>query len=446
MEIDSLEMDAEISRILRIYQPGLKPNRHTIYTMDQRLFFKKFTNKRYDMVFLSTPPPTTLLNNRTYTVDFFSQLKNILHKDGVIALDLQDTSNYYRGIKGKYNSVIYHTVKAVFPKILVTSGYKRMIFASSSTVNLSSSPDLQELITRMKPDKKDSFKILPDFYNQSNMKSIQEQLESFKIKNLNSNQRPISVFLFNQIEGWNTNSNIEKIFTIFSNFNFSFLFYLLAVLILLILIKQKFFTTAKCNYLPGYALLSSVFITGLSSISLHLLLIYKFQNSIGYTYQMIGFLSAIFMAGLPLGTIISNRIIQRYSNSPRTAPLLIVSSQSILIIVALVINLSSNLKSSMFCEISLIFISILITGISTGTIYPPFTLIFLKKQKGTGKISGSFYALDHLGASIGAIFISIFILPFHGFAFTCSLLIAILLFSLCFINVAFFLKPAKRSS
>jgi len=426
---DRLKVEME-----RKYLPDTTPPGHRVFITDYRLFLENQPGEKYDLIYIDTPNPSTLLNNRSYTVNFFRRMKELLTTDGIIALNLHDLENYYQGLRGHYNAVIYQTLQQVFPQVLVTSGYRRMVFGSPGETNLSGSlVELKARLARSQHPQASLFYLLGDFYDTDQMADISRQLSRRKIRSINSNRHPISVFLFNQIEGWYSNVNMETFYESFSRLK---LRYPAGIILLLVLLALGITRSRKTPVplrrgLSRGSLYLAIFFTGLTSISLHLLLIYRFQNSIGFTYQMIGFLSALFMAGLPVGTVLSNRLIERL---PRLHPAVILALWQLgMVLVAFLINFTSRWDLTYSLDLFLILGLILVLGLITGTLYPPYSSLLLKEGKKIGSVSGSFYAFDHLGASFGSFFLSIFLLSLYGFGPSCNVISLLLLFSILLI-------------
>ena len=58
------------------------------------LRFLKRNNKKYDVVLINLPKPSTIQLNRYYTLEFFQLLKKNINKDAVISLSVSSSGNY----------------------------------------------------------------------------------------------------------------------------------------------------------------------------------------------------------------------------------------------------------------------------------------------------------------------------------------------------------------
>ena len=58
--------------------------------------------RKYDLIFVNIPDPSTAFLNRFYTLQFFQEGNNILKKDGVLAIGVSSAVNYLGDEVGNY--------------------------------------------------------------------------------------------------------------------------------------------------------------------------------------------------------------------------------------------------------------------------------------------------------------------------------------------------------
>ena len=97
----SVEMDAEkVQTIIKFLPPEdkqiLLDKRFQIVIKDGRKYVKDkiYSQEKFDMVYVNSAEPSTLLLNRYYTAEFFADVARILNPGGVIALRITGSENY----------------------------------------------------------------------------------------------------------------------------------------------------------------------------------------------------------------------------------------------------------------------------------------------------------------------------------------------------------------
>ncbi len=154
---------------------------------------------------------------------------------------------------------------------------------------------------------------------------------------------------------------------------------------------------------------------GFSGISLELLVVYSFQNIYGYVYQLIGFIVALFMTGLPLGATIATGLLNRKNRSNQKPLLWLFFIQVCFIALSLIfpalLQLIPGLKGM---GKGMMFLFIILIGVLVGAIFPLALHLYAEKYPAAGRAAGMIDASDHLGAAIGAFFTGAILLPILG--------------------------------
>ena len=84
--VDYVELDPLILQVARQFLPGsLDDPRIEVINTDGRLFVRQ-TDRRYDVILIDVPDPSTSQINRFYTREFFAEAKQRLTEHGVLAL------------------------------------------------------------------------------------------------------------------------------------------------------------------------------------------------------------------------------------------------------------------------------------------------------------------------------------------------------------------------
>ncbi len=423
--LTSIEIDTLLIKTIKKYLPEsyknvFSDNRFSIHIQDGRRFVKNIIKKKsitsfFDIVFINMPEPCTILLNRYYTLEFFQDISKILTKNGILALRITSSENYAYGIVSDYTASIYNTLKKVYPYIIIAPGTKNFFFVSKSPVNITDSPEIlatRYIKTGIQPQKLSL--IFRSIYPEEKTKFIKNRLNANINREINTDNRPISTFYFNKILGWITGINTEKFFTIFENLKLNNLILILSILLLISLLFMKF-NSFKKKYHTRFHIIVSVINGGIAGMSIEFLIIYSFQKSFGYIYQLIGFIIALFMLGLPIGAFISNYILNKKRISKKIQVTILCLIQITIALISLLFPYLTELFDKYYTISKiLIFLFTVGVGILIGAIFPLSLNLYLGTRGKTGKTAGIIDGYDHFGGAIGAFFSGSIFLPILG--------------------------------
>lgn len=390
--LDYLEQNPDLIEIGKSFTSNVvnDPRVHII-NEDARHFIKKNKAKKYDVALVCIPDPASAQINRFYTLEFFQEVKRNLTENGVICISLSTTSNYMGEQSRKVNSSVFLTLKLMFQNVIIIPGGLNYFIAS----DLPLSRSIVELLGL----KKINNTYLNSYYI-DDKKIEQESTMIEKIISqsvaINYDFKPV-VYLY-QLDYW------------LSHFNFNYL------LLFVLLFFPMTYTFLNMNFIN-----TGIFITGFSASAIEIILIIAFQVIYGYTYQMMGILITFFMAGILIGSFsLVNKVkilIRNYSIIQY-----LIGIFSILVALLLFFIKSANLSNLV---VYIIFTSmVIITGILTGL---QFSMASRLKEVSYTRNASSTYASDLFGAAIGAIAVSVFLIPYFGII-KVSLIVAILNF------------------
>ncbi len=426
--VTSVEIDAKfVSTIQKFLPPDdlnlLNDKRFKIIIRDGREYIKELVRSSppgpgFDLVFLDVPEPSTLLFNRFYTRECFADLSRVMSPNGVVALKITSSENYEKGIVSDYTASIFHTVKTVFPEIVVMPGPQNFLFASGSKSSISDDPvTLAQRFSAsgMKPQKLGL--IFYSLYPREKTQFIKNALLHHRSPRIDTDDTPIAALFFNKITGWYARGNLSGVLDFFEKLKLWEIFGFFLVLFL----ARWFYvlTTGRKNPSLGHRFLKfhillAVFSGGLAGLSLELVILYSFQVYFGNIYHITGFIIALFMFGLPLGALWGRRPLRR------GGPLIIV----LFILGAAAFFLPYMMRwfsANIFLHQAMIFIITILIGFAVGLVFPLSLGIYLEKQEKIGKTAGIIDAIDHLGAAAGAFLIGTLLLPVLGVGKVCTL-------------------------
>ena len=426
VELDRVFVDLSLGHITPEDSYALSSPVVKIHNLDGRTFIKTYKEKSFDCVIVNTGKPTTAIANRFYTLDFFREVSGILNEKGVISLGIDSNENYLGLELKNFNGCIYSTVKKVFPYIILIPGETLFIIASRSPSFLTYEPTL--LIKRLKARKiKTQFLneyTLPYYFLPERINYIRSAIEEVERKRLNRDFYPISYY-FNLILGEaKFRSNTALIFWNISKIKF---WWIVSGLIILIVI----FTLSKRKVSSIISL--AVANTGFAGISLEIILILGFQALYGYLYHLVGIIIASFMLGLVLGVIyITPRLTKIEDEAGMIAKWQTGLGIYSLFLAGLLYFLSFYSGGTMVhVNIQILFpLLTLFDGFFIGLVFPLASKYYAKlTNKSAGEIGGMLYASDLLGACVGSVLISVFLVPLYG-VFNALILIAFLSFTI----------------
>ena len=389
--LDCVELDYKLielaKKIVRI-DPAVN-----ILTVDGVKYVSE-TDKKYDIILINLPDPTTALINRFYTLEFFKMCKEKLVKGGILTFNLETSGSYLGRELKLLNRSIYKTVARAFKYTSVIPGNYNYFFASDSELN-----DVRaELLKRW-----EKRNIRTNFFRSDSLYFIlwpdkvgyvREAVKYDDATPLNTEFNPISYFYGLLIWASYFYSPLKDIFYALLNVKFpALLLILTAIVISIKLISLKI----RRLILPAI-----ISLLGFAGMCVQIIIIYAFQSLYGYVYQTIGLLTTLFMAGLAAGSFLV------YANYPKFQ------------------NPLKNLKDVIWLlllNIAMIFMLLksfplplasFLVALPIGAAFPLAVKIHEKYRSEIGSLAGILYGSDLLGGALAAIVTTIVFIPLFG--------------------------------
>lgn len=425
--LDYVQLDP---MVLAALQPELKspafhdPRLHLLHTDGRR--YVRTTRRRYDLVFVHVGDPSTTVTNRYYTREFFTEVRRRLRPGGVLAFTLSSNETYFGETLGDYSATIFHTLKQVFPSLLVDSGETALYFGATADGVLSG--DQEELVNRarrwLKPGEFPPPEILYSLFLPGRSKFAYEQIAGRKPERLNTDLLPAAYLDYlllwdRQVEG--------RFYQVFRYLRAQKAGRVIGVAVAVALLWTGLLALVQPRErrrVPVYLLAVSA--TGFSAMGLEVVLLLAFQTALGYLYQWVGLIVATFMLGLAGGAFGVTRILTR----PRNHRRLLLSVHLALLAFALLIPLllpvvSAATLATVGWLIPLAFILLMVfAGLLTGAQLPLAAALCLATDLEPTHVAGIVDRADHFGGFVGALFGGAVLLPVIGVAGTCWLLAA----------------------
>lgn len=390
--VDYVEMDKSLSDIF-LEDITLSPDiKFTSEQTDPRIFIRN-TKKKYDVILLNLPLPSSINLNRYFTREFYNLLGEILETDGVIAVPLTSGSNYLNDDERYLLSSIVNTAEKVFEHNKLLAGNTTFLLMSHQNVNLNIGKLIdQRGIETVYVNKfyiEDELLVSKsnDLYNQL-LHDVQE----------NTDYQPVT-FLYS-LNFWMSH---------FRNYGYISVF-ILSILLLVLFIRAK--TTGKI-----------MFIAGFSGSAMEMLILIGFQIVYGYAYFAIGILISLFMAGLVSGVVFSRKIIRKINYQSIAYHLFAIFTIVIILITG--IEILSEQVPEMVLIILMGFL-LFVSAVVVGSVFRVSSLIKLSHFSDN---ASEVYGGDLSGSALGALMVTIFLFPYIGFIGTAIVIAAINLLS-----------------
>ncbi len=437
LTIDYAELDPQVIDLAARHIPPeasvLQDPRVRVRYGDGRLLLSQ-SNRRYDLIILNLPDPRTLQLNRFYTREFFQIVKDHLEPVGVFSFRVSSSENYLSEDLARYLALIQNTLGSVFAEVVAFPGETCLFFASPQRGLLLR--DSRELAARLRE-------------RQLNNQYVNEFLIPFRLHPFKMN------YLNDRLMGQDAriNRDLEPLCHLYgaalwaSQFGawersiFPFLMrtsWVMISLCLLALLASLVFLGATRGSLASGAVLGSVFVAGLTSISLEIIALLAFQISYGFIYHKLGLLLAAFMLGLGIGASWGRRAqgLRRWLLTAQAA----LMGCCVLFFLALRGSMPSA-GSSGWVEV-LSFFFLLAVGALGGLQFCLANALWVKSRSQAAW--GTLYAVDLWGSALGALLFSALLLPLWGILKSLLLLTFINLAAWIFLVA--FVKEAKAKT
>jgi spermidine synthase len=388
--IDYVELDPVILDIGKEYLFYPTDRRVNVYNTDPRLFVRT-SSQSYDAVILDSAPPSTAESNRLYTEEFFADIKRILEPGAVVGLGLVSGAEYLNEETKLLDSSVYNALKRNFKNVLVLPGDTAYFVASDAPLSYG----VYDNVSRV-----------PTVFVRKEY--ISERLDKSRIDRFYSSISGISV----------TNHDFRPAAYYYHllywlrQFEVNYYLFIAVVLAFLVFVLWRISRV-------GFAVLSA----GFAGISLELIVLIGFQVLYGNLYSRIGIIITSFMLGLAIGAFCATKYVGRLPK--RSVAFISFALAAYSLILPLVLFLLKSITGSFFVSvITNIFFPLMtiIIGALVGALFPVASKL---KFKEAGETSGTFFFYDYAGACIGAVLVSVLLVPLLGIFWTCVIIAAV---------------------
>ena len=389
-----VEIDPLIIAAGRRFLPGnLDGSRIRVVNTDGRLFVRN-TDERFDVVIVDVPEPSTSQLNRFYTAEFFDEVKRVLVPGGVLSFSPGSYANYVSPQLARLLASAGRTAKGSFRNLLVIPGGRVVFLASDGELfpDIAARIERNGIPTRLVERHYLEAMLAPD--RLADMGRALAQPGS-------ANRDFTPVLFYYHLMHWVSQFKVR--------------FGLLAAALL----------AALGVFLLRLRPVSLViFLSGFAASTLEVVLLFGFQILCGSVYRQLGVIVTIFMTGLAVGAWVAVRAADRKSDAHQ------LGGKAGLAVLAFAVAAFAAALPSVLAGLgaagreSLLGVQTTIAGLTwllailIGMQFPTASRIRFENGAAT---ASSLYTADFVGASLGALLSSTFLIPLIGVTGVCLL-------------------------
>jgi spermidine synthase len=397
VEIDPVLVQTSLDMLDEADSRTLRDGRVGIITEDGRKFVKSLDSPAYDMVVMNLGEPSTANMNRFYTVEFFRELKRVMKEGAMFTLTLPPSSGYVGRRMQLANGSIYNSLSDVFGHVEVSTEEYGLLMASERPVDLAPEALKQRFSESGISTRHFRPYIIDDAFLPLRRDLFRGRIGAVEEKN--TDLRP-AAYLYNLML-WAEMHKAGVLNAVLGLGRYS-----AAVLILAFAVYAGAVFRRRKRILY-YSMMGA----GYAGMAFMLAILLSFQASFGYVYEMFGLLSAVFMAGMALGSHL-----MRGRGFLKTLFGLELATAAI------------ALSAPLFFGAEIMFYCIsLLAGTVTGAVFASVNTCM--RASDPGAAGGRLYAMDLLGSFLGAFLAAVVFIPVMGIRETLYLVAAVKMLS-----------------
>ncbi len=296
--LDYVELDPELVRLAKRLLPpeatGFSQDpRVEIIHQDARRFLTE-TQRRYDVILMNLPEPTSAQLNRFYTQEFFQSAARHLYPQGVFGFSLPGAETSLNPWRAAYLALSLNTLRQVFPEVAVLPGDRLRFFAALTAGTLIREP---EAITARLEERRVELQYVREYYLRYDLspqrREFVEEILNRQAVEINTDLNPRSYFYDLALTGAREGLPLREFLQTMKNLPGALLGAgVIIAALLLLLVRGRG---------AGVPYLTQVVVMGVGTMGLEILVIILYQINWGALYQQLGLLIAAFMGGMGLG-------------------------------------------------------------------------------------------------------------------------------------------------
>ena len=348
---------------------------------DGRRFIKQ-PGELYDVVIADVPEPSTFQLNRFYTLEFMTEVARRLRPGGVFCFPLGSYDDYVGPEQAKVLSAAYHTLRAVFARVLMIPGERIFFLASDGdlTTDIAARIEGREIPTRL--------------VDRHYLKVILTADRLADLRRAVTGAAPLNrdfspILYYYHLLYWITQFKVR----------FGLLEGGLLVILAVYLLRIRPVPLA-------------VFSTGFAAAAMEVVLLMGFQIVYGSTYQQVSLIVTMFMIGLAIGSCLMKRWLPRRTRNDLAWLQLGIAIFTFCIPCAL-LGLGRLDELSSGSVVVWGIIPLLTAGLAV-LVGMEFPLAGKVDSCGPTSTASRIYTADYIGAALGALLVSTLLIPLLG--------------------------------
>ncbi len=464
--LDERPYEAVYARLPEADRRAADAVRPTTHFTDARRFVKRNRaagRPPYDLVVLAASEPSSVLEARLYTEEFFAELAGAMADDGVLAFSLTGSVGHWGPEASHYVGSIVAPLVRVFPDVLLTFGATMHVFAARSKDVLTADGGILARRYEERGVASDYFDPLwfegaSDLLDAAKRADLRARLARHPPRLVNTDERPAAA-LYRMVLWQRTTGAAhagadappeDRAVLLESLLDLRMEWVLAAVAGATTLAALAGAPRGRRGLRTG-ALLWSVGTTGFAGMAVEIVLLYTFQTLYGYVYSMVGLVIGVFMAGLVAGSYWMTRRLRRTRAEPRRRPGLgtvlaldvavAVFAAGLVIILALLRTAAADWPVQVAT-----FALVAVAGMLGGLVFPLAAAVFVRDRPETGRAAGAIDAADHVGACAGALVTGVVLVPVLGVSGTCLVVASLKVASGLFVACARLTSAGPRTA
>ena len=460
--LDYVMLDPKLLELVRPHlaerdRAALDDPRLHVHYDDGRRFLREHRD-RYDLIYLNTPEPSSILLNRLYTRVFFKLVASRLADDGVFVFTITASPSYFSDMRRQYLGSIlrapFFVPRRDSLRSLVTWGERAFAFhAAGDGVLTTDVAELRRRYAERAPRTDARYALMvdggDDRLDPDKLEAMRRELETARaVAQPNTDEHPVACLYHLILWDRMTSGSEHSSFAFLEGVRLRDVLVAVAATCVLWLVVARF--VLRRSAIESATLLS-VASTGFTTMSAEMVLLFWFQSVYGYVYERIGVIVGVFMLGLVVGSLVLRRVV-RWKPRFSLWGLPLLDFAICLFAVALpVLCLLLEEELTRAGELGWVFEwqfmgLVLASGLLGGSIYPVAANVLVDQKRHTGRAAGSVDAADHVGACIGALVAGVVLLPALGIIATCLALAALKLLSAVCLVFARPRRPAGKDA
>ena len=420
-QLDVVEPDPGILKLLEVHLPAsataaMRDLRVRHWQQDARLFVSQ-TDRTYDVILSTLGDPLNAELNRYCTVEYFHKIKTRLNPGGIFSFAVS-AADILGPVQLRFLRSLLDTARNEFPQVSLLLIESARFLAGTDAVSLTVDPAiLQARILERQLD----LQYVREYYlfdhlNPMRLSYLDKLLTQSPSQRLNKDFFPLCYF--NNLLLWvqQLNPGLAKALAALSEISKWQLWIALTGLLLLMAVLSW-------RGYPGGAapLLLSVSAMGGTQLSFEIILLLSFQILTGFVYQQLALIVTFFMAGVAMGAAVEPWLTARGHNCRHW---LITVQVAFAVYLECVYQTTMVMHGSHFGAMHITLTSIVfpfmagVGGLLGGLHFALAVKLSAISVAASARAAGRIYAVDLMGAVLGALATSLYLIPAYGVATT----------------------------